>query len=114
MSLVTPQPKENLTPEQYAEALFAQPMPDWDELLRINLSAVYFSCVAFMPLLAANPHRERASIVTVGSISGTTALSQGGQYAYNVCTQSLLSNELLIPIISGLKSWATLSDQDAC
>ncbi|PVF99012.1 NAD(P)-binding protein [Serendipita vermifera] len=91
MTLVTPQPKGELNPEQYAQALFDQPTEDWDELLRINLSAVYFSSVAFMPLLAANPHKERASIVTIGSISGTTALSQGGQYAYNVSKAGLHS-----------------------
>ncbi|CAG8556648.1 15954_t:CDS:2, partial [Acaulospora colombiana] len=91
MTLVTPQPKENLNAEQYAKALFEQPMEDWDELLRINLSAVYFSSVAFMPLLVANPHKERASIVTIGSISGTTALSQTGQYAYNVSKAGLHS-----------------------
>lgn len=81
--LVTTQPKD-VNPAEYSRMLFEQPMEDWDELLRINLSALYFSCVAFMPLLAANPHKERASIITIGSISGTTTISQGGQYAYNV------------------------------
>ncbi|KAG8801162.1 hypothetical protein FRC17_006707 [Serendipita sp. 399] len=89
--LITPQLQGDFTPSEYADMLFAQPMEDWDELLRINLSAVYFSCVAFMPLLAANPHKERASIVTIGSISGTTTISQMGQYAYNAAKAGLHS-----------------------
>ncbi|KAG8823956.1 hypothetical protein FRC19_002788 [Serendipita sp. 401] len=89
--LVTPQPKGEFTAAAYADSLFSQSMEDWDGLLRINLSAIYFSCVAFMPLLAANPHKERASIITVGSISGTTTLSQTGQYAYNASKAGLHS-----------------------
>lgn len=123
MRLVTPQPNGEFTAEEYAKLLFEQPMEDWEELLRINLSAVYFSCVAFMPLLAANPHKERASIVTIGSISGTTALSQTGQYAYNVCTslyppvsrtrgsEDVL--ELTPRTIIGLKGWHSLIDSNA-
>ncbi|KAG8869274.1 hypothetical protein FRC20_001764 [Serendipita sp. 405] len=91
--LVTPQPKGEFTAAAYADSLFSQSMEDWDGLLRINLSAIYFSCVAFMPLLAANPHKERASIITVGSISGTTTLSQTGQYAYNVGSHVSKRNE---------------------
>jgi NAD(P)-dependent dehydrogenase (short-subunit alcohol dehydrogenase family) len=50
-SLNTPQPKEDFTPESYAEMLFGQSIDEWDKLLRINLTAVYFSSVAFIPLL---------------------------------------------------------------
>jgi NAD(P)-dependent dehydrogenase (short-subunit alcohol dehydrogenase family) len=82
--LVTPQPNGRFTPQDYSDILFEQPMEDWGTLIRINLSAVHFICVAFMPLLAANPHQGRASIVTIGSISGTTTLIQTGKYAYNV------------------------------
>lgn len=105
-SLVTPQPEGPFTAQEYADQLFQQSMEDWDSLLRINLSAVYFSCVAFLPLLAANPHKERASIVTLGSISGVTALSQTGQYAYNASKAALhsltkmLANDFKHPSVS--------------
>lgn len=127
MRLVTPQPTGDFTAEEYAKILFEQPMEDWDELIRINLSSVYFSCVAFMPLLAANPHKERASIVTIGSISGTTSISQTGQYAYNVCLSLSLAWKHRYRRLScaprfgarpinpiGFESGASFLDQDAC
>lgn len=55
-------------------------MEGW-ELLRIKLSAVCFSCGAFMGLLSLNPYKERAFVVTIGNILGTTTFRQ---YAYNV------------------------------
>jgi hypothetical protein len=55
-------------------------MEDW-ELPHVKLSAVYFSCGAFIPPLTLNPYKERVSGVTIGSISGENMFEQ---YAYNV------------------------------
>jgi NAD(P)-dependent dehydrogenase (short-subunit alcohol dehydrogenase family) len=84
-SLGTPLPTGTpLSAQAVSDLLSSQSIEDRDRLFRINLAGIYFSTVAFLPLLAANPVKERASVVTIESTSSTTKISQGDQDAYNV------------------------------
>ena len=63
-------------------------MEDWQSVMQTNVTAVYFSCLAFLPLLQASmepkgayPARA-ASIIVVSSMSGIMRGSQG-HFAYN-------------------------------
>jgi NAD(P)-dependent dehydrogenase (short-subunit alcohol dehydrogenase family) len=58
---------------------------DWDKTWRTDVSAVYFSTVAFLPLLQAGTETHghlSASVIVISSMSGIMRDSQG-HFAYN-------------------------------
>ncbi|KAI9850089.1 MAG: hypothetical protein M1838_006101 [Thelocarpon superellum] len=57
----------------------------WSDVFNTNVSAVYFTTVAFLPLLQAGTSRSTghsASVIVISSMSGIMAHSQG-HFAYN-------------------------------
>lgn len=59
---------------------------DWDSVLRTNVTSVYFSTLAFLPLLQASIGGKFAprspSVIVISSMSGIMRNSQG-HFAYN-------------------------------
>ena len=59
---------------------------DWDSVLRTNVTSVYFSTLAFLPLLQASIGEKYAprspSVIVISSMSGIMRNSQG-HFAYN-------------------------------
>jgi len=76
---------------------------DWADTYETDVTAVYFTCVAFLPLLqAATKAKEHmhASIITISSMSGLMRHAQG-HFSYNaakgatVQLSKLMSGEFL-------------------
>jgi len=65
---------------------FLKSTPDsWEDTLRTNTTALFFTSMAFLPLLAKGGKKTpgyTSSIVNVTSISGAMKGSSGGQFAY--------------------------------
>lgn len=66
----------------------SEQVEDWDSVFKTNVTSVYFSTLAFLPLLQAGissfgPHPPRGpSIIVISSMSGIMRDSQG-HFAYN-------------------------------
>ena len=58
--------------EELHEALSSASYQDWDDTFRTNVQSVYFTVVAFLPLLgaAAKKGQGRGSVILTGSIGG--------------------------------------------
>jgi NAD(P)-dependent dehydrogenase (short-subunit alcohol dehydrogenase family) len=58
--------------EELHHALKNQKWEDWEDTMRTNVSSVYFTVVAFLPLLgaAAKKGDGRGNVVITGSIGG--------------------------------------------
>ncbi|TIC60655.1 NAD(P)-binding protein [Wallemia mellicola] len=87
---------EDNTPEAISKRMFDQSFENWSEPYNVNVAAVYFTSVAFIPLLiAAQKHRGvSGNIINIASVSGITCSSQYGQFSYNAnkaATRSLTS-----------------------
>lgn len=92
---------------------------EWDDVYRTNVSAVYFTTAAFLPLLQAGKESYghlSASVIVISSISGITSNAQG-HFAYNaakgatVQLTKLMSHEFKkngIRVNSIAPGWATL------
>ncbi|MCJ1442398.1 MAG: hypothetical protein MMC23_002892 [Stictis urceolatum] len=68
-----------------AEFLWKSEPERWDDTFRTNVTAQYFTSIAFLPLLAKGRSLADGfspSIVMVASISGILKGSSGGQFAY--------------------------------
>ena len=68
-------------PAQLAKDLWErEDVAGWEDVLRTNITAIYFTSVAFLPLLSQSSKQVKghsASIVNICSMSGVTKLSQG-------------------------------------
>lgn len=56
---------------------------DWTSIYKVNVASVYFTSIAFLPLLCAARdcgYAEAGSIINISSISGITKESQWGQF----------------------------------
>lgn len=64
----------------------SESVEDWDSVLRTNVTSVYFSTLAFLPLLQASIGEKFAprspSVIVISSMSGIMRHSQG-HFAYN-------------------------------
>lgn len=65
----------------------AESPPEWADVFNTNVTSVYFTTVAFLPLLQASQnHQSRAprspSVIVISSMSGIMRNSQG-HFAYN-------------------------------
>ncbi|EST08392.2 Short-chain dehydrogenase/reductase, conserved site [Kalmanozyma brasiliensis GHG001] len=72
--------EQRLSIEEFAKKSLEDNSPDdWDSLFRINVYALYFLSLAFLPLLAKGTEASTAwssTIITTGSISGVVKQSQ--------------------------------------
>jgi len=60
----------------------AETFEDWSTTYTTNVSAVYFSVVAFLPLLQAAPKEQSSCAIVISSMSGMMRHSQG-HFSYN-------------------------------
>ncbi|GME54681.1 Short-chain dehydrogenase/reductase SDR [Neofusicoccum parvum] len=78
-------PPDFSSPTAISEHFLASEPDNWDDTFRTNVTAIYFTSMAFLPLLskgsAAIPDYS-SSIVNVSSISGCMKGSSAGQFAY--------------------------------
>jgi NAD(P)-dependent dehydrogenase (short-subunit alcohol dehydrogenase family) len=58
--------------------LWEQPVSDWDETLRVNVTGVFLCCRAFLPTLVA---RGSGSVIVIGSMTGKRPLLGRSPYA---------------------------------
>lgn len=79
------QPLDFANPAAVSKHFLASQPENWDETFRTNVTSVFFTSMAFLPLLAkggkAVPDYS-SSVVNVSSISGCMKGSSGGQFAY--------------------------------
>lgn len=75
-------PTESDASELKARLWENEDFDSWSDVFRTNVSAVYFTTVAFLPLLQAAPKDHGASVITTSSMSGLTKSSQG-HFSYN-------------------------------
>lgn len=64
------QPGQSL--EEFQEAMASSTYDNWEETLKTNVQAVYFTVVAFITLLgkAAQKGEGRGSVILTGSVGG--------------------------------------------
>jgi len=78
--------EDKANPEHVSKCLWEdQKFEEWGELFATNVSALYFTSVAFLPLLQAGTKKEKgysSCILNISSISGLTKFSQN-HIAYN-------------------------------
>ena len=67
---------------QMKKNLWQESVEDWNTTYNTNVTAVYFSSVAFLPLLQAAPKNHTSSIIVISSMSGLMRNSQA-HFAYN-------------------------------
>lgn len=71
-------------PKEVSERMFDyQNFDDWTSIYKINVASIYFTSIAFLPLLCAardHGYPEAGSILNISSISGITKTSQNGQF----------------------------------
>ena len=60
----------------------AESNEEWSTTYNTNVTAVYFTTVACLPLLQAAPKEHSSSVITISSMSGMMRHSQG-HFAYN-------------------------------
>jgi NAD(P)-dependent dehydrogenase (short-subunit alcohol dehydrogenase family) len=72
--------------KELKEKLFDEPQSEWGDVFNTNVTSVYFTTVAFLPLLQAGkdegPERFSASVIVISSMSGIMSHAQG-HFAYN-------------------------------
>lgn len=83
---------KSVSAQEYADKhLSSEAFDQWDQVLRVNASSVFFSTMTFLPLLAEgnkNPIASQAnqgwtsSVINITSISGLVKTAQN-HYAYN-------------------------------
>jgi len=80
---------------------------EWDDVYRTSISALYFTALAFLPLLKKATESEKgfsASIINVTSISGLTKASQN-HFCYNSSKAGAihLTRLLATELVSGIR-----------
>jgi NAD(P)-dependent dehydrogenase (short-subunit alcohol dehydrogenase family) len=79
----TPPDSEKAT--ELKDKLFKETFEDWNDVYNTDVSAVFFSTVAFLPLLQAGRESHghlSASVIVISSMSGMMSHAQG-HFAYN-------------------------------
>ena len=76
-------PPESEDAQELKDQLWSKESPeDWNSTYNTNVTSVYFSCVAVLPLLSAAPKDHHSSIIVISSMSGLMRHAQG-HFAYN-------------------------------
>lgn len=68
--------------EELKQELWKESVEDWNACYSTDVTSVYFSTVAFLPLLQAAPKEHESSAIVISSMSGLMKHSQG-HFAYN-------------------------------
>jgi NAD(P)-dependent dehydrogenase (short-subunit alcohol dehydrogenase family) len=72
--------------EKLKENLFSEDQSEWNDVFNTNVTSVYFTTIAFLPLLQAGkdsgPEQFSASVIVISSMSGIMSHAQG-HFAYN-------------------------------
>ncbi|EKG09211.1 Short-chain dehydrogenase/reductase SDR [Macrophomina phaseolina MS6] len=78
-------PPDLKDPSAVSKYFLASKPENWDETFRTNVTGIYFTSMAFLPLLAkggSSVPDYSSSVVNVSSISGCMKGSSAGQFAY--------------------------------
>ena len=67
---------------QLKETLWQESVDDWNKTYNVDVTSVYFTTVAFLPLLQAAPEDHTSSVIVISSMSGLMRHSQA-HFAYN-------------------------------
>lgn len=71
-------------PKEVSERMLGyQDFDDWTSIYKVNVASIYFTSIAFLPLLCAarkHGYAEAGNIINISSISGITKESQNGQF----------------------------------
>ncbi len=86
------------TAQKMRDKLFeSESFEEWSDVFRTNVAAVYFTTVAFLPLLEAGTKAAQAAdddhyacVINITSMSGSTKVSQG-HFAYNAAKSATSS-----------------------
>ncbi len=94
-------PKGNPDSEDAGELkkkLFSEPQSEWNDVFNTNVASVYFTTVAFLPLLQAGKESHvsgnesfSASVIVISSMSGIMSHAQG-HFAYNAAKGATVSS----------------------
>ena len=68
--------------EETKSKLWTEHVEDWDATFRTDVTSVFFSTVAFLPLLQAAPREHCSSVIVISSMSGLMRDSQA-HFSYN-------------------------------
>lgn len=68
--------------EKMKENLWQEASDDWNQTYNADVTSVFFSTVAFLPLLQAAPTGQNASVIVISSMSGLMRHSQA-HFSYN-------------------------------
>ncbi|KAL9114228.1 MAG: hypothetical protein Q9227_001650 [Pyrenula ochraceoflavens] len=76
-------PPEGQTAAEIKDALWNKETPEaWNSTYNTNVSSVFFTTVAVLPLLEAAPENHNASAIVISSMSGMMRHAQG-HFSYN-------------------------------
>lgn len=76
-------PPESDDPVKLKEQLWTKEEPEqWNETYDADVTSVYFTTIAFLPLLGAAPKDQTSSVIVISSMSGLMRHAQG-HFAYN-------------------------------
>lgn len=82
-------------PKEVSEKMFSyQDFDDWTSIYKVNVASIYFTSIAFLPLLCAareHGYQEAGNVINISSISGLTKESQWGQFSYNASKAATIS-----------------------
>ena len=67
---------------QIKKNLWQESVEDWNTTYETDVTSVYFTTVAFLPLLQAAPKSHTSSVIVISSMSGLMRNSQA-HFAYN-------------------------------
>ena len=71
-------------PKEVSERMMSyQGFDDWTSIYKVNVASIYFTSIAFLPLLCAardQGYPEAGNIINISSVSGITKESQWGQF----------------------------------
>lgn len=92
------------------EFLWKDEVDDWDNILRVNVSGIWFTSIAFLSLLGKGNEKgnvvQKSQIVTVGSI-GAFIRMLGTSFSYN--PSKAAANQLAKMLATNLVQWGIRS-----
>lgn len=68
--------------KEIKEELWKESVDDWNATYNTDVTSVYFSTIAFLPLLQAAPQSHHPSAIVISSMSGLMRVSQA-HFSYN-------------------------------
>lgn len=77
-----PSPETDSAKEIKDKMWDAESVDDWNETFNTDVTSVYWTTLAFLPLLQAAPKDQFSSVITISSMSGMMRHSQA-HFAYN-------------------------------